>query len=305
MSESSAQAQTELEEARKVVVECEKEIQDIKKRIRELGEEDGDPNSIEVVVLKVRSDPAAFLGETSCRHYRPNLISNLFYFQVEGLPDGAQPSFSLQLSSPIEEQNIIKLHDPNDPPAEGSVAIFQGVETSTATLTVSAKDADIELGSSSPMDVSTLFHGTDQQPPHIATTDVSILNQEETICSATLRITYTPSAKDQREELYDSLEKVVATKNRSIGDLNAAARAVTRAKQSQIAVKPGFLNNQSKAGAAAKKERMGIVEMFYKYLGPQSWVHQYWNDRKNYIIFFGAVLLMHFKGQELALPPPV
>ena len=26
---------------------------------------------------------------------------------------------------------------------------------------------------------------------------------------------------------------------------------------------------------------------------------------KNYIIFFGAVTLMHFRGQELALPPPI
>ena len=26
---------------------------------------------------------------------------------------------------------------------------------------------------------------------------------------------------------------------------------------------------------------------------------------KNYIIFFGAVTPMHFRGQELALPPPI
>lgn len=42
-----------LEEARKNVTECDKDMQMLKRKIRDLGTDGGDPNSLELVVLKV------------------------------------------------------------------------------------------------------------------------------------------------------------------------------------------------------------------------------------------------------------
>ena len=57
------------------------------------------------------------------------------------------PRFKLQLSSPIEELELTKIWDPLNADAEGSTVRFKGVESSVATLTVSAYDADVSLGS--------------------------------------------------------------------------------------------------------------------------------------------------------------
>jgi len=55
---------------------------------------------------------------------------------------------TLQLSNPIEEATITD--------QEGSQASFEGIEITSATLTVTAKDADIPLGSSAPYDIAPL-----------------------------------------------------------------------------------------------------------------------------------------------------
>jgi hypothetical protein len=53
MASSEAEAKAQMDEARKNVQECEKEMQMLKSKIRELGTDGGDPNSLELVVLKV------------------------------------------------------------------------------------------------------------------------------------------------------------------------------------------------------------------------------------------------------------
>jgi chromosome condensin MukBEF ATPase and DNA-binding subunit MukB len=53
MSADPSEAKAKLEEARKMVTECDKEMQNLKRKIRELGTDGGDPNSLELVVLKV------------------------------------------------------------------------------------------------------------------------------------------------------------------------------------------------------------------------------------------------------------
>ena len=47
------EAKARLDEARTAVVASEQEMQKLKRKIRELGEDDKDPNSLELVVLKV------------------------------------------------------------------------------------------------------------------------------------------------------------------------------------------------------------------------------------------------------------
>ena len=66
------------------------------------------------------------------------------------------PRFKLQLSSPIEELELTKIWDPLNADAEGSTVRFKGVDSSVATLTVSAYDVNVPLGSGAGHDVALL-----------------------------------------------------------------------------------------------------------------------------------------------------
>ena len=79
-------------------------------------------------------------------------------------------------------------------------------------------------------------------------------------------------------------------------------------------VKSVFLNKKSmnkkhemtKNQEMAKKKEDGfLLRLFQSTIGPNSIARKFFPLAKNYIIFFGAVTLMHFHGQELALPPPI
>jgi hypothetical protein len=224
----------------------------------------------------------------------------------------------LQLSSPVEEQTLDKLFDPLAPTE--NLALFEGVEVSQATLTVSAKDADIALGASASLDVAPLcpVNATSPQAQYatelavaiVAATDAEESKQDEgqskvvqPTCTITLRVTYKPSAKDQREELYDLLNKASQKKVKAIDRLRQCATAVSRAAPpstgvTEPAVKPGFLNKK-------KKEKSKWKQWYDRTLGPQSFLRQMVPIAKNYVIFFGAMAIFHFKGQEMALPAPV
>jgi hypothetical protein len=141
------------------------------------------------------------------------------------------------------------------------------------------------------------------------------------ICTVTLRITYKPSPKDQREELYELLNKTSQRKASALENLrkismqaaaNRSALASSSAANndpsgaegtvSKPSVKPGFLNK-------SKKEPEGTWKALYeKTIGPNSLLRQcafLAFAAKDYFIFFGAVAFFHFKGQLLAIPPPV
>ena len=107
---------------------------------------------------------------------------------MDGLPEGAAPTFALQLSSPVEEITITQLFDPLNETAEGSLAAFAGVEISTATLTVAAKDADIPLGVSAPQDVSSLCqiqNVMDVQAEYVKETTIDIVPEASTTTTTT------------------------------------------------------------------------------------------------------------------------
>lgn len=136
---------------------------------------------------------------------------------------------------------------------------------------------------------------------------------ETPICTVTLKIEYEPSAKDQRDKLYDMLNSASKRKAAAIDKLRKSAAEVSRATKASPskaadaksgsspnkAVKAGFLNKK------AKKEDGFLKRMYNKTIGPSSMLRIIFPIAKNYVIFFGAAVLMHFKGQELALPPPV
>lgn len=147
--------------------------------------------------------------------------------------------------------------------------------------------------------------GTDTKPLDSTTVQTSF-------CTVTLKVEYNPSTKDQRDKLYDLLNTASKRKAAAIDKLRKSAAEVSRATKtsptkpseassssSEKAVKSGFLNKK------AKKKDSFLMRLYNKTIGPSSLLRTVFPVAKNYIIFFGAVTLMHFKGQELALPPPV
>jgi hypothetical protein len=234
-----------------------------------------------------------------------------------GLPEDALPSFTIQLSSPIEEATITKIFDPLDPSAEGSQAKFQGVETSNAILTISVKDVDIPLGVSESIDVGSLCSLSDPtQSEYVTEKEIPITvdsdaSDSAVVCSVVFRVTYKPSAKDQREELYELLNKVSERKTKYVGELQQAAimsHRSTSSTSSSTVVRSGFLNKsppQKSKQQQQQKKPSQWKRLYEKTIGPQSMIRIIFPVAKNYIIFFGAVILFHFRGQELALPPPV
>ena len=283
---------------------------------------------------------------------------------------------ALQLSSPVEEATITQLFDPlnSDPAPEGSVAVFRGVETNVATLSVSASDADIPLGASTDYDVAPLcaLDAMDIKEKYVIELQVAVAAGESTaaeaiaepnsvseetdeaaektteaevvevtegatdeaaakeeaekkeitaeataevvqsLCTLTLRITYKPSPKDQREELYELLNKTSQRKAAALDNLRKISLAMTTqetanpSKETGIvakspAIKGGFLNKK-------KKEPTKMQKLYEKTLGPNSLFLKGVGVvvfARNYLIFFGASAFFHFQGQMLSLPPPV
>jgi hypothetical protein len=293
---------------------------------------------------------------------------------VEGLPEGAKPQVSLQLSSPVEEATITQLFDPlqSDHAPEGTVAVFRGVETNVATLSVSASDADIPLGASTDYDVAPLcaLDAMDIKEQYVIELAVAIVAGESTaaeaiaepelvseetdeaaavgevtqvteegatdeaafakkeaeeitveataqviqpLCTLTLRITYKPSPKDQREELYELLNKTSQRKAAALDNLRKISLALTTREAGNPsmetgvvvakspAVKGGFLNKKKKEPTKMQKlyeKTFGPNSLFLKGIGVVFFA-------RNYIVFFGASTFFHFQGQMLSLPPPV
>lgn len=312
----------------------------------------------------------------------PINIFGLWIQKVEGLPGAAKPNLSLQLSSPVEEAKLSEIYDSSsgeEPAPEGSLIKFDGVETSVATLVISAKDADIPLGSSAPYDLAPLcaIDAMDVKEKYVSELPVAIMadgtvgevasaevvedgkpkdsgketavqavaestdqktsvdetpNTEkqsaeaeaqeaaavplEPVCTVTLRITYKPSPKDQKEELYELLNKTSQKKAAALenlrkismslaksggGDSPSTKNAPSSTAVAKPAVRPGFLNKKKKA------ETSKWEKLYDRTVGPNSLLMKGYGltlAAKNYIIFFGAVGFFHFKGQLVSLPPP-
>ena len=214
------------------------------------------------------------------------------------------------------------LKEIHDPTAEKKVvATFAGVEMGQATLTVTASDATIPLGSSISYDLAELIQMNVMEPvsEYVNELAVAILPEgtndaapEElvttTVCTVSLKLTYSPSPKDQREELYEILNKATQRKAKALEKLKQMAAAAARSQGASAggaapstkkpAMQSGFLNKP-------KKVVHWSVQWYNKHLGPTSIIRTVLPIAKNYIIFFGAVGFFHFKGQMLALPPPV
>jgi hypothetical protein len=246
--------------------------------------------------------------------------------KIVGLPNEAKPHFSIQLSSPIEVKTISCVSDPLDPKKEGSFVEFMDVDTSVATFQITAFDEKLCLGASAFFDVSPLSDtktkctDLDVAIVPLDTNTLAGKNDEsgggsgsllESICTAVFRVEYEPSTADQKQELYELKSQNTSRREMAIDKLRKCAAALNRIKSSSsktsegkdaaknLAVKSGFFNKKE------KKRPFFLVRWYEKTVGPDSLLRQLFPIFKNYILFFGAVALMHFQGQQLALPAPL
>ena len=67
----------------------------------------------------------------------------------------------------------------------------------------------------------------------------------------------------------------------------------------------GLEDTDKKQEMAKKKEDGFLLRLYQRTIGPKSIARKLFPLAKNYIIFFGAVTLMYFRVQDLALPPPI
>jgi len=141
------------------------------------------------------------------------------------------------------------------------------------------------------------------------------------ICVVTFKIEYTPSKKEERDALYELLNTTSKKKTLALEKLRKTAAAMSQARHTtsssalttssttagppltkpSTAVKSGFLNKKG----ATPKEPNFLMRMYNRSIGPESMFQNFFPVAKNYCVFFGAIALFHFKGHELALPPPV
>ena len=69
--------------------------------------------------------------------------------------------------------------------------------------------------------------------------------------------------------------------------------------------KGGLEDTDQNQDMAKKKEDGFLLRLHQRTIGPNSISSKLFPLSKNYIIFFGAVTLMNFRGQELDLPTPI
>lgn len=217
-------------------------------------------------------------GELDAISYATSTLSNKF-FQAAG--DG---ELKMELSSPVEE---VTLNAGN-----AYKASFQGVETGQATLSIGAGSGD----AAAVVDVAEFtVHKLQAMAPaseYVTSKDIGGKHQ--------LQITYRPSKKDQREELYELLNKATQRKATAREDLRQAATNMptttvsTTTSGSNPAIKAGFLNKKLSGPAAPPKWKIWYRRLVV--IVPIA---------KNYVLFGGFLVFSHFQGQYLAIPPPV
>ncbi|KAL7464289.1 hypothetical protein ACHAXS_004626 [Conticribra weissflogii] len=139
------------------------------------------------------------------------------------------------------------------------------------------------------------------------------------IFTLSVQMEFIPSPTDKRDALYDKLNEVSKRKAAAIEKLRQSASAVNRAKatsefgegkekgeanKSQV-VKSGFLNKPPGGEGKSAGKPPFWKKWYDKTVGPSSLLWVIGPVAKNYVIFLGISLFFHYKGDLLALPPPV
>ncbi len=254
-------------------------------------------------------------------------------FQIDGLPEAAEPSIKVSCSSPVEEFKLT-LEDP---------VKIADIDPTTAILELDVSDADIPVGVSASIDVQPICgtsglkaidlarvaleskeisveifpkgeegkgfdHSTDDATTEEDTTAAASVDATTTavaICTVTLKLTYHMSLSLRQKNLRSMEHDLRSKKMQIIQQLRSVKMAASNSQvvpgKSGNAVKAGFLNNkQAKMDAKPK----GFISSLY---------HSLADKKAKYLpilikfraipLFVVTVILMHFSGDQLALPP--
>eukprot|EP00560_Eucampia_antarctica_P006067 CAMPEP_0197824874 /NCGR_PEP_ID=MMETSP1437-20131217/2077_1 /TAXON_ID=49252 ORGANISM="Eucampia antarctica, Strain CCMP1452" /NCGR_SAMPLE_ID=MMETSP1437 /ASSEMBLY_ACC=CAM_ASM_001096 /LENGTH=494 /DNA_ID=CAMNT_0043424675 /DNA_START=106 /DNA_END=1590 /DNA_ORIENTATION=+ len=126
------------------------------------------------------------------------------------------------------------------------------------------------------------------------------------ICTIRVKLEFEPAKKSRVDALSQLLNECSKRKAKAIDSLRQCAATVGRtdnnstvaATTKEASVKAGFLNKKPKQPPIWRR-------WYEKTIGPQSMLRMLSPIMKNYGLFIGAVALVHFRGNDLALTPPV
>lgn len=201
--------------------------------------------------------------------------------------------------------------------AEDKEATKDEEEEATEIEAEASPEDTVEKEEEATDESATKDESEDESKPTAQEDESKTLELQLPIYTLTIQLEYTPSPDDKRDALYDKLNEVSKRKVAAIDSLRKCAGIISRAaKASEAAgggemttspgkspaVKSGFLNNKPKA---SEKGPPIWKKWYEKTIGPQSMLWVVGPIAKNYVLFVGVSLFIHFKGDLLALPPPV
>jgi len=211
----------------------------------------------------------------------------------------------------VEKDEEPAIEENNDTTAADDEKTEEEDESEVIHSTVSRSDSDVEEFQDAVEDdkegnVEAEASGAKTNEPEPATPQQDVVQLP--ICTLSVQLEYTPSLDDQRDTLYERLNEVSKRKVAAIESLRKNATAVSRSRAAaqtgsvpDRAVKAGFLNKAKNATVPPPFWK----RWYEKTIGPKSMLWVVGPVAKNYIIFAGVSVLIHYRGDLLALPPPV
>lgn len=308
------------------VVQCEREIQSIKAALRQVSSEDETkPNSLEVIwtglegmevddsfeIALQLSSPVEELSIPKCSESATfaGVESSMATLTVTLKKDGQV----LGTSEALDMSPVCSLGDALNPkesyvtPMPVAIVAPEGEEApKKEDEEKPAQDETKEDGEEKPSEEEKEEASDDKKEEAADKKEASSSGLIKPLCTVALKMVFKPSGKDIKEALYELLNKASLRKSQAVDRHQKEQRsAMTAASSSNSpdkkpAIKAGFLNKKAK-----KDEESKLLQFYNKWLGPKSLGRVIFPIAKNYVIFFGAIIMMHFKGQELSLPAPV
>ncbi|KAK1748534.1 hypothetical protein QTG54_000473 [Skeletonema marinoi] len=329
---SSSDEKSAMEESRLEVMECEKEIQSIKSSLKSLTSSSGGAetsnNSLQVSVHKIN---ARGEDSTTPGTFKVNLSSPIEERTITQLFDPLDPTAEggivtfeqLETSNALltieafsgADDALVKVgtsaaHDLlplcQDGEKNSSTVEIAIVSESSGEPVLESKESDEwedAVDEEKAEDEGAAKEGDAQSPTKEAKLQLPL-------CTLSVQLEYTPSANDKRDSLYEKLNEVSKRKAAAIEKLRQSAAAVNRAKMAESDEGKGKGGNVVKAGFLNKSKPEAKAVPFWKRwyektIGPQSMLWVVGPIAKNYVIFIGCSVFFHYKGDLLALPPPV
>jgi len=332
---SSIDEKSALEKSRLEVMECEKEIQSIKSALKSITSGGGGNNSLNVSVHKII---ASGEDSTAPSTFKVHLSSPIEERTITQLFDPLDPTAEggIVTFEQLETSNALLTIEAFSNDGEDDVLVKIGT-SATHDLLPLCQDIDVNGEKiSSTVEIAIVSESSEESSGKPAlenkesdewedavdeekgddageTTDAAPTKDTKLqlpLCTLSVQLEYTPSSNEKRDSLYEKLNEVSKRKAAAIEKLRQSAAAVNRVKMAESDEGKGKGGNVVKAGFLNKSKPEAKAKPFWKRwyektIGPQSMLWVVGPIAKNYIIFIGCSVFFHYKGDLLALPPPV